>query len=143
MVRVLERLKKYCALLENDPEDESLYKRISSKLPLFEKMYAKLLKKRMELNFKSSFFSKSPSKGLGNESTWMDSKDFISDEKSYSENLSVSNSIQSLVHSFKTCNFIIERVHENYDINNEEEFDKKLNEIREIILMLKKTIELI
>ena len=91
MVRVLERLKKYHAMYQNNPNDLNVRKRISSKLPLFWKMYKKLVKKRTELKFSDLNNKGSPMKykGFSNDSTRMDSKDFCSDLKSINDNLSL------------------------------------------------------
>lgn len=137
MTRVLERLHKYHALVENNPKDPTVRKRIFSKLPLFEKMYVKLLKKRKELSLNNSFFGKSPKKGFGNESTCMDSRDFFSDHKSIKDNVSVSNSMHSLLKSMKTCNFNGNKVNESFDYRDEGVFDRKLGEIGELITKLK------
>ena len=137
MTRVLERLQKYEALVENNPKDPTVHKRISSKLPLFEKMYMKLLQKRKELSLKNSFFGKSPRKNPGNESTCMDSRDFYSDHKSFKDTVSVSNSMHSLMKSMKTCNFTGNKVNESFDYRDEGVFDTKLTQIGDLITKLK------
>ena len=142
MVRVHEKLKIYKSLYLNNSDDSSVKKRILKKLPLFQNMYFKLVKKRAELKFTGSFFSKSPTKkGLENESTCLDSKDFFSDTKSFNDNVSMTNSLQSLMKSMKTCNFKKERVNESFDCHNEHDFDKKLDQIKQIIIMLKNKLE--
>ena len=141
MLRVLDRLKKYKTLYEMSPSDPTTVKRISSKLPLFSKMYSKLLKKRQELKFSPSFFNKSPpKKGMGNESTRMDSKDFPSECTIFHDSVSLTNSTQSLMQSFKTANLKKGGVNESFDYRNEIQFDEKLQEIKEIILTLQKFV---
>jgi len=71
----------------------------------------------------------------------MDSKDFFSDSKSFNDNVSVTNSLHSLMKSMNTCNFKSDRINESFDHQNEEQFEKKLEEIREIILLLKNKIQ--
>lgn len=141
MLRVLDRLEKYKALIKKSPDDPITAKRISSKLPLFKKMYSKLLKKKAELKFSQSFYNKTPvKKEFNNESTCLELKDFPSESKSISDNMSMTNSIQSLMKSMKTANFKKGGLNESFDYRNEDQFDQKLHEIKTIILALKRYI---
>lgn len=142
MVRVVERLKKYQSLFENNPKDANVHKRISSKLPLFWKMYKKLRTKRSELKFGGEESSPSKwKKGIGNESTRMDSRDFGMDGASQNDNNSLANSLQSLLKSVQTYNLKGERVNESFDYGNGSQFDKKLEEIYQIIVRLEKLVQ--
>ena len=143
MVRVVERLKKYQSLFENNPTDANVKKRISSKLPLFWKMYQKLQKKRAELKFEGEDWSPSKQKWSvsANESTRMDSKDFGADSKSINDNTSLANSLQSLLKSVQTYNYKGERLNDSFDHHNASQFDMKLEEIHLIIVKLEKLVQ--
>ena len=143
MLRVLDRLKKYKVLYEKTSSDANTIKRIKSKLPLFSKMYSKLLKKRRELKFSPSFFSKSPlKKGMENESTRNDSKDFPEECHIFHDNISLTNSTQSMMQSYKTANLKKGGVNESFDYRNENQFDEKLQEIKDNILILQEYVRI-
>lgn len=139
-MRVLERLKNYQNLYENNPSDPSIKKRVLVKLPLFKNMYKKLANKRASLNFENSIYSKTPNKNdESNESTRFETKDFYSDAKSFNDNLSLGQSIQSmksLMKTMKSNNPKSFMINDSFEFCNQENFDSKLNEIKNIIKKL-------
>lgn len=142
MVRVLERLRKDQALFENNPSDANVRKRISRKLPLFMKMYKKLLKKRHELSFAGAPEQGSPhKKQISNESTRMDSKEFGSELNSVAETSSAVNSLQSLLKSKRSCHAQSEFLGDSFDFQDQAQFDQKLDEIYRIIRRIEKMLK--
>lgn len=133
MIRVLERLRKYRLLVEDNPDNPTVYKRVASKMPLFRKMYAKLEQKRAALSFVSiSIYSQTPTKpGDTTESTFVEGGDSYSDSKCYSENISMTGSVKSMMLSMQTNNEkSYAQISESFDLGHHDTFDKKLEQIR-------------
>lgn len=133
MLRVLERLRKYRILVEENPENATVYKRVGTKMPLFRKMFAKLKQKRGTLSFNSvSIYSKSGKKHADTtESTFAEGMESYSDGKSYQEGLSVTGSVKSMLLSLQTNNEkSYTQINESFDLSCHETFDHKLEEIR-------------
>ena len=133
MLRVLERLRKYRLLVEENPDNSTVYKRVGSKMPLFRKMYAKLKQKRGTLSFESmSIYSHSGMKpGDTTESTFAEGMESYSEGKSYGDGISVTGSVKSMLLSLQTNNEkTYTQINESFDLSCSETFDKKLEEIR-------------
>jgi hypothetical protein len=143
-MRVLERLKNYESLYVNNPSDPNVKKRVLAKMPLFKNMYKKLVEKRSTLNFAHSIYSKTFHKqDKSNDSTRFETKDFHSDSKSFNDNISLGQSMQSmqsLMKTMKSTNKKSFMVNESFEFCNQENFDGKLNEIKNIIKRLNQAI---
>ena len=141
MVRVLERLKTYETLYENNKNDPNIKKRVSAKLPLFENMFKKLAKKRSSLTFENSFHNKTPNKKNDSiESTRLEGKDFFSDTKSFNDNISLAHSMQSLMKTVKSTQQKSFMINDSFEFCDQNKFDSKLYEIKNIIDKLNKAI---
>lgn len=146
MVRVLDKLRKYQVLYNNDPDDENTRNRIAGKLPFFKNMYNKLAQKTAELTFNQSIYDKTPSKSKNidrTESTCIEARDYWSDNKSFKDNASINKSLKSLMMSIKTNNLKNRGVDESFDYEDSSLFDYKLNQIRDTIVCLRKMVQII